>query len=196
MNKLVVLGVTSIASLALAGCGNHHYSGHVNNTKKNKTASHKTSQKHTLSRSSSYMSKQSNDQFNSQTNYQNGARDNSSSVLQSSSSNSEIEPKTLKGFINKYGMTPVAYKERFKGMTRKQALLSTPDNMKAEYELVGQDYYIHPERHRDTQSNTSSSDSETSSKLSTSSSDSEAPSKSSTSVRVANTSVSAISRKK
>lgn len=47
----------------------------------------------------------------------------------------EAEPQTLTAFVNKYGMSPAAYKVQYQGMSEEQALRSTPDAMKTSCEM-------------------------------------------------------------
>ena len=47
----------------------------------------------------------------------------------------EAEPQTLTAFVNKYGMSPAAYKVQYQGMSEEQALRSTPDAMKTSGEM-------------------------------------------------------------
>lgn len=47
----------------------------------------------------------------------------------------EAEPQTLTAFVNKYGMSPAAYKVEHQGMSEEQALRSTPDAMKTSGEM-------------------------------------------------------------
>lgn len=59
-----------------------------------------------------------------------------SSQIQASDSNSiSYNEKTLTGFLNKYGMSPTAYKVEHQGMTAYDALKSTPDTMKSSGEI-------------------------------------------------------------
>lgn len=46
-----------------------------------------------------------------------------------------MDENTLTGFINKYGMTPAAYKMQVEGMSKEEALSSTPQNMKTSGEI-------------------------------------------------------------
>ena len=60
----------------------------------------------------------------------------------SSSANNQnsinMDPNTLTGFVNKYGMSPALYKMEHDGMSEKQALESTPDTMKTSGEIQTQ----------------------------------------------------------
>lgn len=47
----------------------------------------------------------------------------------------EAEPQTLTAFVNKYGISPAAYKVQYQGMSEEQALRSTPDAMKTSGEM-------------------------------------------------------------
>lgn len=82
----------------------------------------------------------------------------SSSSNQSSSNTSKkvatnnSEPKSLSEFINKYGMSPVAYKMQHDGMSQEQALKSTPDTMKSSGELQSQYLMEHPVSNEDADS--------------------------------------------
>ncbi|MDO7879948.1 MAG: hypothetical protein Q6A85_10910 [Enterococcus mundtii] len=46
-----------------------------------------------------------------------------------------VEPSTLTEFINKYGMSPVAYKMQYEGMSEEEALQSTSNDMKSSGEI-------------------------------------------------------------
>lgn len=77
--------------------------------------------------------------------------DNSSSSSSQNSSNSSSkavasndEPKTLSDFVNKYGMSPAAYKMQHDGMSQEEALKSTPDTMKTSGELQSEHLMDHP----------------------------------------------------
>lgn len=62
----------------------------------------------------------------------------SSSVQQQPINNQQdvqSEPQTLTEFVNKYGMSPAAYKMQYEGMSELQALQSTPDGMKTSGEI-------------------------------------------------------------
>ncbi|MCD5001220.1 DUF5067 domain-containing protein [Enterococcus saccharolyticus] len=45
------------------------------------------------------------------------------------------EPTNLTDFVNKYGMSPAAYKMQYEGMSEEEALRSTPDEMKTSGEI-------------------------------------------------------------
>lgn len=45
------------------------------------------------------------------------------------------EPSTLTEFIDKYGMSPVAYKMQYEGMSEEEALRTTPNDMKSSGEI-------------------------------------------------------------
>ncbi|WP_239458021.1 hypothetical protein [Limosilactobacillus alvi] len=47
----------------------------------------------------------------------------------------------LHDFVNKYGESPAAYKMEHQGMSARDALLSTPDNMKSSGEIQATNMY-------------------------------------------------------
>lgn len=49
-----------------------------------------------------------------------------------------MDTSTLSGFINTYGMTPSAYKMQFEGMSKEEALASTPNHLKSSGEIQTQ----------------------------------------------------------
>lgn len=55
----------------------------------------------------------------------------SSKKVSSKSADNDANTMTLSEFVNKYGMSPAAYKMEHEGMSQKQALASTPDGMKS-----------------------------------------------------------------
>lgn len=59
----------------------------------------------------------------------------SSQVQSSSSSSASYDENTLTDFLNKYGMSPSAYKMEHQGMSEYDALKNTPDNMKDSGEI-------------------------------------------------------------
>lgn len=67
-----------------------------------------------------------------------GSSPNNSSKS-STNGNAKLPPATdIHDFINKYGVSPVLYKTQHFGMSDKEALDSTPDNMKTSGELQSQ----------------------------------------------------------
>lgn len=72
-----------------------------------------------------------------QTENTSSSSDSSNSSQESSNSNNELPPfdGTLTDFVNKYGVTPVVYKVQHFGMSPKEALESTPDELQTSGEI-------------------------------------------------------------
>ena len=83
----------------------------------------------------------------------------SSSRGGASDANYDLSHMTLTEFVNKYGMSPAAYKIERQGMSEKDALTSTPDGMKSSGEMQTEYQMTHPNAYKDTE-NTSESGNE------------------------------------
>lgn len=72
-----------------------------------------------------------------QTENTSSSSDSSNSSQESSNSNNELPPfdGTLTDFVNKYGVTPAVYKVQHFGMSPKEALESTPDDLQTSGEI-------------------------------------------------------------
>lgn len=136
MKKISLIAAAFLASLSLAACGNsasQHKAKQANSSskvvhhKKHKKQQHKKKAASSSSSSSASVQSSSNQQQQSQQGQQ---------TQQSQSGNGQLPPATdLHDFINKYGVSPVLYKTQHFGMSDKEALDSTPDNMKTSGEL-------------------------------------------------------------
>ncbi|RWY85760.1 hypothetical protein [Pediococcus acidilactici] len=96
-----------------------------------------------MSFSTDFISKFGNNNSSNPDNASSNSTQNGSNSSKKVATNNS-EPKTLSEFINKYGMSPVAYKIQHDGMSREQALKSTPDTMKSSGELQSQYLMEHP----------------------------------------------------
>ena len=128
MKKSITLSIALLASLGLAGCGNttHHTTTHHPKT-------HKSSSKSSGSKSSSSSSSSASSQDKQQATKQQTA--NKQAVVRNAQPQNQPTAGNLHDFVNRYGMSPAAYKMQHDGMTAQQALDATPDNMKTTGEL-------------------------------------------------------------
>lgn len=129
MKKSITLSIALLASLGLAGCGSttHHTTAHHPKT-------HKSSSKSSSSKSSSSSSSSASSQSKQQdTGKQQPA--NKQAVVRNNQPQNQPAAGNLHDFVNRYGMSPAAYKMQHDGMTAQQALDATPDNMKTTGEL-------------------------------------------------------------
>lgn len=130
MKKSITLSIALLVSLGLAGCGSttHHTTAH--HPKTHKSSSKSSSSKSSSSSSSSSASSQSKQQ---DTGKQQPA--NKQAVVRNTQPQNQSAAGNLHDFVNRYGMSPAAYKMQHDGMTAQQALDATPDNMKTTGEL-------------------------------------------------------------
>lgn len=130
MKKSIALSIALLASLGLAGCGSttHHTTTH--HPKTHKSSSKSSSSKSSSSSSSSSAFSQSKQQ---DTGKQQPA--NNQAVVRNNQPQNQPVVGNLHDFVNRYGMSPAAYKMQHDGMTAQQALDATPDNMKTTGEL-------------------------------------------------------------
>ena len=129
MKKSITLSIALLVSLGLAGCGSttHHTTAHHPKT-------HKSSSKSSSSKSSSSSSSSASSQSRQQdTGKQQPA--NKQAVVRNNQPQNQPAAGNLHDFVNRYGMSPAAYKMQHDGMTAQQALDATPDNMKTTGEL-------------------------------------------------------------
>ena len=129
MKKSITLSIALLVSLGLAGCGSttHHTTAHHPKT-------HKSSSKSSSSKSSSSSSSSASNQSKQQdTGKQQPA--NKQAVVRNNQPQNQPAAGNLHDFVNRYGMSPAAYKMQHDGMTAQQALDATPDNMKTTGEL-------------------------------------------------------------
>ncbi|MFK5676070.1 hypothetical protein [Ligilactobacillus sp. LYQ60] len=133
MKKSIALSIVLLASLGLAGCGGstHHTTGHHPKTHKSSSKISSSSSKSSSSSSSSSLSSQVKQQA---TGKQQPA--NKQAVVRNTQpQNQPATANNLHDFVNRYGMSPAAYKMQHDGMTAQQALDATPDNLKTTGEL-------------------------------------------------------------
>lgn len=140
MKKLTLICSTVLLGFGLAGCGNQDkHSDTHSKAKTEKVKKNSKSKKSSSSSSSSSMSSSSSIASSTvATSSSQTVTTQSSSVQQQSNSNQQDaqgEPQTLTEFVNKYGMSPAAYKMQYEGMSELEALQSTPDNMKTSGEI-------------------------------------------------------------
>lgn len=129
MKKSITLSIALLVSLGLAGCGSttHHTTAHHPKT-------HKSFSKSSSSKSSSSSSSSAPSQSEQQdTGKQQPA--NKQAVVRNNQPQNQPAAGNLHDFVNRYGMSPAAYKMQHDGMTAQQALDATPDNMKTTGEL-------------------------------------------------------------
>lgn len=152
MRKATTVGITVLTISLLAGCGNNS-NKKVTTSKKNssslvakkKAASESSARENSKKVSSKKVSSESKAKARSESLAKAESESKASSASSSSTqsiantaknfSSTESEPTTLTEFVNKYGESPAAYKMDHDGMTEKQALAATPDNMETSGEL-------------------------------------------------------------
>ena len=130
MKKSITLSIALLVSLGLAGCGSttHHTTAHHPKT-------HKSSSKSSSSKSSSSSSSSASSQDKTQDNGKQPAATKQAVMRNTQPQNQPATAGNLHDFVNRYGMSPAAYKMQHDGMTAQQALDATPDNMKTTGEL-------------------------------------------------------------
>lgn len=169
MNKVTTIGITVLSISLLAGCGNNsnkkaavskrNSSSLIAKKKAESESRAKESSKKASARKASSESRAKESSKNlakaeseSKASSESVAISSSKASLSVSSSASS-EPTTLSDFVNKYGESPAAYKMDHDGMTGKQALAATPDNM----ETFGELQTEHPSKTVQESSSSSSS---------------------------------------
>lgn len=140
MKKIINCGLLLITVLSLTACSNNnkqssqtHKSDTTKVTKKKNT--HKKKQKKVTKKKTP--EKQNTDSSNTKqptTNLQQNNQPTQQATQQQPNSNQQnsnisYDENTLTGFINKYGMSPAAYKSEHDGMSAYDALKSTPEYM-------------------------------------------------------------------
>lgn len=144
MNKVMGISMALLISLSLAGCASNtrtsKSSNHAKTEHVSKQKVHKQSKKHTDKKKSAESTKKDNPSSMSSKSTQ-----NSSSSQSKVAAKSDSQPTNLTDFVNKYGMSPVAYKMKYQRMSEKQALASTPRNMKSSGEIQEEYVLNHPE---------------------------------------------------
>lgn len=130
MKKSITLSIALLASLGLAGCGSttHHTATHHPKT-------HKSSSKSSSSKSSRSSSSSASNQSEQQATGKQQPTNKQAVVRNAQPQNQPATAGNLHDFVNRYGMSPAAYKMQHDGMTAQQALDATPDNMKTTGEL-------------------------------------------------------------
>ncbi|WP_233605430.1 DUF3862 domain-containing protein [Pediococcus pentosaceus] len=96
-----------------------------------------------------------NDESSSNKESSNGTNSNQSNSKKTASNsvNDDTTQLTLSEFVNKYGMSPAAYKIKYQGMSQKEALASTPDGMKSSGEKQSEFQMNHPQTNTNTADN-------------------------------------------
>lgn len=140
MKKFLLICSTVLLGFGLTGCGNQDK--HSDTHSKAKTEKVKKSNSSTKKSSSSKPSSSSVASVVSSSvataNSLQSVATPSSGIQQQptdNQQNAQGEPQTLTEFVNKYGMSPAAYKMQHEGMSELEALQSTPDNMKTSGEI-------------------------------------------------------------
>ncbi len=157
LNKGLILAGILLSGLLLVGCSstqskdnaNTKSSSLVANNKKkavdsSKAISESKAKIERKTKASSIAKKHSEDKASSASAASSSiaAQQSSKQVAASQSqSSANSEPTTLTGFLNKYGMSPAAYKMEHDGMTQEQALKATPDSMETSGEIQMENQY-------------------------------------------------------
>lgn len=154
MKKALMLGATFLIAMSLSACGSNNKNSH-DNSQDSSSNTTKTHKKHNHKKRISKVKteKESSGSLSS------SPEQSSASSQSKKVASSKSEPQTLSEFVNKYGMSPVAYKMKYQGMSQKEALASTPRNMKSSGELQTEYAMNHPDAYKDNSSDTSTEDS-------------------------------------
>lgn len=148
MKKALISMTCFLLLLTSVGCSNGEKSQSIDNKPKNsKIQKHKSNKKHSKTKVTDKKKKRENknnkQQASAQTNGQQATTPqnqqqsqpkNNQTTQQQDSSGISYDTNTLTGFLNTYGMSPVAYKIK-NGMSAYNALKSTPDIMKTSGEM-------------------------------------------------------------
>lgn len=155
MKKLLIGAICSLFLLTSMGCSNSKQSQSTDNTPKSSqvkkhNSKHKSNKKHNKTKTADKKKKSdkkaaehSKQQDNQQPNTQQSAApqsqqqtqpQNNQTSQQQNSNGISYDTNTLTGFLNTYGMSPVAYKIK-NGMSPYNALKSTPNSMKTSGEM-------------------------------------------------------------
>ncbi|MDN7145133.1 hypothetical protein QS460_04225 [Liquorilactobacillus mali] len=155
MKKIYLLGLIATSSLLFAACKNNNSVNKNSNSSKEKSenimtkksskkvasiALKKKKESESISKAESESKiklEAKNKTITSNSSSQNSqfTSAQSAQVQPSSSSPISYDENTLTGFLNKYGMSPVAYKIKYEGMSEYDALKSTPNDMKDSGEM-------------------------------------------------------------
>lgn len=152
MKHILLLSATALVCLSLAACGNQASSHHsaASSSTSSKVVKHHKSHQHKAKQSKKETSQSSNSSNNSTNNSATSSNRNnteqsqqqaSTSSSTQNSKNADPSADNLSDFVNKYGESPAAYKMDHDGMSARDALMSTPNNMKSSGEI--QDTYMY-----------------------------------------------------
>ncbi|MFD1417930.1 hypothetical protein [Companilactobacillus keshanensis] len=134
MKKLINTGLLLAVVFSLTGCSNSNKQS-SNMHKKDTTTAIKKKAVHKKKAKKEKIKKSdptTNDQTSNQTSSNKPAQttqSNQQTQPSQQSSGISYDENTLSGFVNKYGMSPAAYKMQNNGMSAYDALKSTPDSM-------------------------------------------------------------------
>lgn len=131
MKKISLLCAVALAGLSLTACGN---STQKKNTTSKQTSSKVVKKHHKKvkrSKKKVNKSKHSNSSSAVSASNQPQGQQNNNGQQQGSSANGQLPPaNNLSDFVNRYGVSPALWKMQH-GMSAKDALLSTPENMRS-----------------------------------------------------------------
>ncbi len=136
MKKALYYVAVSLLVIFLTSCGNTNSS--TKNLSQSRTQSEKFAKEKTTSASKKITTKSSS--LSAQTSSSEIAQSSSNQQVtqqnsQTTTAPSASEPTTLTDFVNKYGMSPVAYKIEHDRMSEEEAYRSTSDSMKTSGEI-------------------------------------------------------------
>lgn len=148
LKDLAILSAGALLTVSLAACGNTNHSDDKNSSKVSTSKVAKSSSKK-ISSSSSSISSSSSSIISSSINIASSSvapvtssasittntQTQQTSTQNNNNQNNNAQPTTLTGFVAKYGTSPAAYKMQYEGMTERQVLASTSDNMKTSGEI-------------------------------------------------------------
>lgn len=149
MNKALLTGMSALLiSLNLVGCSsNSNNKGKDSSSKDAKSEKIASSKKDTSeSKSKESSKKKAESESKAKAESESKAKENDANQPQkndssSQSSNTPDFSLDIHSFVNKYGMSEVAYKSQYMGMTTKEALYATPDSHETSGELQSENIY-------------------------------------------------------
>lgn len=156
--KLKKLLLIAPLALVLVGCAKHDQPKKAEASSSSKTSiyvvkdNHKKKKTKKKSKSDKKADESKGAEKNSSNHEKTGASGNSSQLPPSDG--------TLTDFVNRYGMSPAAWLQKYRGLSPQQALEQTPRNMKTSGELQSENMYHGMYKNSNANTSSSSSSSE------------------------------------
>lgn len=128
-----LLCILAVTGLSLSACGNSSSKNSSSKDKSTKVVKHKHHKKNKKrsAKNASAKKQAASSSAASSSNQQPQGQQNNNGQQQGSSANGQLPPaNNLSDFVNRYGVSPALWKMQH-GMSAKDALLSTPENMRS-----------------------------------------------------------------